>query len=48
MTKAHPATKIGHATATRCSAFRGSGITFSSSGGCSDRNSQRVPTAVRG
>ncbi|MGG8407832.1 hypothetical protein ACM614_15015 [Streptomyces sp. 12297] len=35
-TAAHAATKISHATAT--SKFRASGITWSSSGGCSDRN----------
>ncbi|WP_051838274.1 hypothetical protein [Streptomyces sp. NRRL F-2580] len=34
--EAQAATKISHATAT--SMFRGSGITWSSSGGCSDRN----------
>ncbi|WP_327326290.1 hypothetical protein OG735_30205 [Streptomyces sp. NBC_01210] len=35
-TEANAATKISHATAT--SMFRSSGITWSSSGGCSDRN----------
>ncbi|MEV6689685.1 hypothetical protein ACIGQE_09040 [Streptomyces sp. NPDC053429] len=35
-TEAYAATKISHATAT--SMFRSSGITWSSSGGCSDRN----------
>lgn len=35
-TDANAATKISHATAT--SMFRSSGITWSSSGGCSDRN----------
>ncbi|WNO72088.1 hypothetical protein [Streptomyces sp. AM8-1-1] len=35
-TEAHAATKISHATAT--SMFRSSGITWSSSGGCSNRN----------
>ncbi|MFF3401995.1 hypothetical protein ACFYW6_26220 [Streptomyces sp. NPDC002659] len=35
-TDAHAVTKISHATAT--SMFRSSGITWSSSGGCSDRN----------
>jgi hypothetical protein len=35
-TEAHAVTKISHATAT--SMFRSSGITWSSSGGCSDRN----------
>lgn len=34
--EAHAATKISHATAT--SMFRNSAITWSSSGGCSDRN----------
>ncbi|KOG32588.1 hypothetical protein ADK34_09265, partial [Streptomyces viridochromogenes] len=34
-TDAHAVTKISHATAT--SMFRSSGITWSSSGGCSDR-----------
>ncbi|MFF8833696.1 hypothetical protein [Streptomyces sp. NPDC015131] len=38
-TDAHAATKISHATAT--SMFRSSGITWSSSGGCSDRNNPR-------
>ncbi|GHE57025.1 hypothetical protein CP980_00780 [Streptomyces vinaceus] len=35
-TAAHAATKLSHATAT--SMFRNSAITWSSSGGCSDRN----------
>ena len=35
-TSANAATKISHATAT--SMFRSAGITWSSSGGCSDRN----------